>query len=155
MTPSQVTPLVDERASIDEALTSIVGSIREKKEQMSLRMSELGTAVHVKCESLREEINRNRQEVSRSENRLRESTDDHLAQNLSRTTREAEQREVRLNKDIEKLRNQQEQTLGTPDTRVDAMMKRRTQAIMDRLDGLLGNRSRSRNREANSREPNS
>ena len=33
------------------------------------------------------------------------------------------------------------------------MMERRTQAIIDRLDGLLGNRNVSRNGEANSGEP--
>ena len=55
---------------------------------------------------------------------------------------------------MEKLRSQQEQTLGTLDTKMDAMMERRTQAIMDMLDGLLGNRSGSTNREANSGEPN-
>ena len=49
-------------------------------------------------------------------------------------TREAEQRELRLRDDMEKLRIQQEQSLGTLDTKIDAMMERRTQAIMDRLD---------------------
>ena len=42
---------------------------------------------------------------------------------------------------MEKLRTQQEQTLMTLDTKIDAMMEMRTQAIMDRLDGLLGSRS--------------
>ena len=68
VTPPLVTPLVDNGASIEEALTNIVGSIGEQNEQMSLRMSELERAVHVERENLREEINRNRQEVSRSEN---------------------------------------------------------------------------------------
>ena len=104
-------------------------------------MSELERAVHVERESLREETNRNRQEDGRSEKRLKESTDEHIAKNLSRMTREAEQRELRLRDDMEKLRTQQEQTLGTLDTKIDAMMERRTQAIMDRLDGLLGSRS--------------
>ena len=54
---------------------------------------------------------------------------------------------------MEKLRIQQEQTLGTLDTKIDAMMERRTQAIMDRLDGLLGSRSGSKNGEPNSGEP--
>ena len=58
---------------------------------------------------------------------------------------------------MEKLRTQQEQTLGTLDTKIDAMMERRTQAIMDRLDGLLGSRSGPREGELNSgcptREP--
>ena len=53
----------------------------------------------------------------------------------------------------EKLRIQQEQTLGTRDSKIDAMMERRTQAIMDRLDGLLGSRSGSKNGESNSGEP--
>ena len=128
-------------------------SIAEQNEQMSIRMSELERAVHVERESLREKINRNRQEVSRSEKRLKERKGEHLAENLSRMTREAEQRETRLRDDMENLRIQQEQTLGTLDTRIDAMMERRTQAIMGRLDGLLGNRSGSRNREANSGEP--
>ena len=60
---------------------------------------------------------------------------------------------------MEKLRTKQEQTLGTLDTKIDAMMERRTQAIMDRLDGLLGLGSRSGPREGEpisggpSREP--
>ena len=120
---------------------------------MSIRMSELERAVHVERESLREEINRNRQEVGRCEKRLKERTDEHIAKNLSRMTREAEQRELRLRDDMEKLRTQQEQTLGTPDTKLEAMMERRTQAIMDRLDGLLGIRSGPREGEPNSGGP--
>ena len=58
VTPPLVTPLVDKRASMEEASTSIVDSIGEQNEQMSLRMSELERAVYVERESLREEINR-------------------------------------------------------------------------------------------------
>ena len=75
MTPPLVTPLVDDGASIEEALTNIVRCIGEQNEQMSLRMSELERAVHVERENLREEINRNSQEISRSEKRLKERTD--------------------------------------------------------------------------------
>ena len=42
---------------------------------------------------------------------------------------------------MEKLRIQQEPSFGTLDTKIDAMMERRTQAIMDRLVGLLGSKS--------------
>ena len=140
-------------ASIEEALTNIVDSVGEQNEQMSLRLSELERAVHVERESLREEINRNRQEVSRSEKHLKERTDEHLAKNLSRMTREAEQRETRLRDDMKKLSIQQEQTLGTLDTRIDAKMEKSTRTITDRLDGLLENRSGSRNGETNSGEP--
>ena len=153
VTPPLATPLVDNRASIEEALTNKVSSIGEQIEQMSLRMSKLGRAVHVERENLREEINRNRQEDSRSKKRLKERTAEHLAKNLSRMTREAEQRELRLRDDMEKLRIHQEQTHGTLDTKIDAMMERRTQAIMDRLDGLLGSRSGSKIGESNSGEP--
>ena len=83
VTPALVTPLVDESASIEEALTSIVDSIGEQNEQMSPRMSELERAVHVERESVREEINRNSQEVNRSEKRLKERTDEYLVKNLS------------------------------------------------------------------------
>ena len=153
VTPPLVTPLVENGASMEEALNNIVGSIGEQNEQMSIRMSELEKAVHVGRESLREEINRNRQEVGRSEKCLKERTDEHIAKNLSRMTREAEQRELRLRDDMEKLRTQQEQTLGTLDAKIDAMMERRIQANMDRLDGLLGSRSGSREGEPNSGSP--
>ena len=63
MRPPLVTPLVENGASIEEALTNIVGSIGEENEQMSLRMSELERTVHVERENLREEINCNRQKV--------------------------------------------------------------------------------------------
>ena len=157
VTPPLVTPLVDNGTALEEALNKIVDSIGDQNEQMSIRMSELERAVHVERESLRERINRNRQEVGRSEKRLKERTDEHIAKNLSRMTREAEQRELRLRDDMEKLRTQQKQTLGTHDTKLEAMMDRRTQAIMDRLDGLLGSRSGPREGEPNSggssREP--
>ena len=153
VTPPLVTPLVDNGAALEEALNNIVGSIGEQNEQMSIRMSELERAVQIERESLREEINRNRQEVGRSEKRLKERTDEHIAKNLSRMTREAEQRELRLRDDMEKLRVQQEQSLGTLDTKIDAMMERRTQAIMDRLDGLLGSKSGPKEGELNSGGP--
>ena len=47
VTPPLVTPLVDNGAALEEALTNIVGSIGEQNEQMSMRMSELERAVHV------------------------------------------------------------------------------------------------------------
>ena len=141
VTPPLVTPPVNNGAALEEALNNIVGSIGEQNEQMSRRMSELERAVHIERESLQEEINRNRQEIGRSEKRLKGRTDEHIAKNLSRMTREAEQRELRLRDDMEKLRVQQEQSLGTLDTKIDAMMERRTQAIMERLDGLLGSKS--------------
>ena len=91
VTPPLVTPLLDNGASIEEAWTNNVDSIGEQKKQMSL--------------SLREEINRNNQEVSRSEERFKKRTDEHLAKNLSQMPREAEQRELPLRDDMEKLRS--------------------------------------------------
>ena len=152
VTPPLVTPLVDNGTALEDALNNIVDSIREQNEQMSIRMSELERAVHVERESLREEINRNRQEVDRCEKRLKERTEEHIAENLSRMTRETEQRELRLRDDMEKLRTQQEQTLGTLDTKLEALMERRTQAIMER-DGLLGSRSGPIEEELNSGGP--
>ena len=92
---------MDNGASIEETLTNIMDSIREQNEQMSLRMSELEGAVHVERENLREEINRNRQEVIRCEKRLKERTVEHLAKNLSRMTRKAEQKDFKLGDDLE------------------------------------------------------
>ena len=152
MTPPLVTLLVDNEASMEEVLTRIVDSMVEQSEKMSLTMSELETAVHVERESLREENNSNRREVSRSEKRLKERTDEYLARNLSRMKREAEEREKRLRGDLEQLRSQQEQTLGTIDTRMDAMLEKCTQAIMERLDGRLGNMGGSLNGGTHSRE---
>ena len=153
VTPPLVTPIVENGVSLEEFLNNILGGIGEQNEQMSMRMSELERAVHVERESLREEINRNRQEVGSSEKRLKERTDEHIAKNLSRMTREAERRELHLREDMEKLRIQQEQSLGTLDTKIDAMMERRTQAIMDRLDGLLGSKSGPKEGEPNSGGP--
>ena len=68
-------------------------------------------------------------------------------------TTEAEQRELRLRDDMEKLRTQQVQTLGTLDTKIDAMMERRSQAIMDRLDGLLSSKSGPKDGQSNSGGP--
>ena len=81
---------MDNGAALEEALNNIVGSIGEQNEQMSIRMSEQEGTVHIERESLREEMNRNSQEVGRSEKRLNERTEEHITKNLSRMTREAE-----------------------------------------------------------------
>ena len=99
---------------------------------------------------MREEIHRNKQEVN--EERLKKRTDESSARMLSRMTREAEQKERRLKNDMEQLRSQEELTLGTLDTRIDAMMERGFQAIMDRLDGLWGTGIGSRNKGEQLRE---
>ena len=83
VTPPLVTPLVDNGAALEEALNNIVDSLGEQNEQMFFRMSELERAVHIERESLREEKNHNRQEVGRSEKRLKKRTDEHIAENLS------------------------------------------------------------------------
>ena len=97
-TPPLVTPLVDNGASIGEALARILDSMGK---QNSIRMSELERAVHVERESLSKVINCHRQEVSKSEKQLKGSTDEYLARNLSRMIKEAEEREKRLRGDLE------------------------------------------------------
>ena len=67
---------------LEEALNNIVDNLGEQNEQISIRMSELERAVHIERESLREEINRNRQELGRSEKRLKERADEHMAKKL-------------------------------------------------------------------------
>ena len=52
-------------------------------------------------------------------------------------TQEAEKREKRLWVDLKLLRSQQELTFGILDTRIDVMVERCTQTIMDRLNDLL------------------
>ena len=126
VTPSLVTPLVDSEASIEEALTNIVDSIGEQILQMSLLSIEealtnivdsigeqtLQESFHIERGSQREEINCNRQEVSRSEKRLKERTDEHMAKILSQTTRKAKQRDTRLRDHMEKFRSLKNIRLG-------------------------------------------
>ena len=108
---------------MEEALTRIMDSMDEQNEQILIRMSEQETAVRFEGESLLEEINRNRQEVSQS--------DEYLAKNLSRMTLEAKQREQQLRGDMKRIGSQKGQTLGALNTRIDTMMERCTQAKLD------------------------
>ena len=85
VTPPLVTPLVENGAPLEEALNNIVGSIGEQNEQMSIRMSELEKAVHVERESLREESNRNRQEVKKLEGKNGRAHSEELVTNDKRS----------------------------------------------------------------------
>ena len=89
-------------------------------------MSELDRAVHIGRESLREEINRNRQEVARSgrtlEKKERTST-------WRRTCREWQEKRnsesPRLRDEYGEVKNSARASpFGTLDTKIDAMMKR-------------------------------
>ena len=101
VTTSLGTPLVDNGTTMEEALICIVDSMFEQSEQMSKRMSALERAVHVERGSLREEINRNRQKVDKSEKGLVEREGEYMAKNMSRMTRVTEERERRLRGDVE------------------------------------------------------
>ena len=59
--------------------------------------------IELERESLRVEIIRNRQDVIRSEKRLKEKTDEYMAKNLPQMTRQAEEREKGLRVDLEHL----------------------------------------------------
>ena len=50
VTPPLVTPIVDFGASMEETMAKIVDSTVEQSEQMSVRKSELGRAVHIETE---------------------------------------------------------------------------------------------------------
>ena len=50
---------MDNRASVEETLTRTVDSMGGQTEQISIRMGEIESSVHVERESLREEVNRN------------------------------------------------------------------------------------------------
>ena len=144
---------MDNGAALEEALNNIVGSLGEQNEQMSIRMSELERAVHIERESLREEINRNRQEVGRSEKRLKERTDEHMTRELVANDKRGGTEGVTLKSRHGEVKNSARAVSGSLDTKIDAMMERRTQAIMDRLDGLLSSKSGPKEGEPNSGGP--
>ena len=75
---------------MEEAWTRIVENMGEQNEQMSIRKWAIRSSSNIESESPREEINRKKQEVSKSEKRLKERKDEQLARNWSRMTREAE-----------------------------------------------------------------
>ena len=104
-------------------------------QQFSIRSSELERAVHIERDNFLKEVARNSQETRQNEKRINERTNDLLAKKMSRKNREATE-------DLEQFWSQQEQALETFDTRLFVMMKRCTQAIMPRLNGVLnaGNR---------------
>ena len=110
-------------------------------------MSEIEKAVEVKLETLREEILRNKQEISQNDKRVMERTNEYEANNLSGMTREAE-RLTRLSEDMEQHRIQQGQAVGTVDTRLEVTMARSTSPKMDRLDDALKKRDRMNSRVA-------
>ena len=82
--------------------------------------------VHIERYCLRQEIHRNKQEASQSEKILKERKDERFARDLPPV---ADQREQRLRDDMEHF-SQQEQTLGTLDTKIVVTMERLTQAMM-------------------------
>ena len=63
--------LLDNRPSVEEALTKVVDSMGEQTEQVSLIMSELERAVRVERESLREGINRTKQKLVKAKGTCR------------------------------------------------------------------------------------
>ena len=76
VTPSLVTPLIDDRLSKEEFLTKVVGNVSEQQEHISNSVSKQERVFHSEREKACERRYIATKEVSESEKRLKERRDD-------------------------------------------------------------------------------
>ena len=125
----------------------------EQQQQVSNTMSELERAVLLERENLWNKSFESSRRPIRRKNACKKERMTTWLSNCHVKQRKAKQSEQRLRDYLKLLRSQQEQTLGTLESWLDAMMEIRTANKMDRLDHVMNcHEKRPRSSRTNSRD---
>ena len=137
----------------------VMTGLEELRRDMTKRIDRVGDRAHHQGqEELRDELTNVRSQARVDQAQLIRNTDQGLAEGLAQATKESEEREVRMTREIERLLNDHDKTYARTMTSLEKRLDAKSDLMMRKLDEILngGNgrsvRSRERSRQANDGE---
>ena len=104
---------------------------------MTKRMDRVGDRSHQGQEELRDELTNVRSQARVDQAQLIRNTDQGLAEGLAQATKESEETEVRMTREIERLLNDHDKTYAHTMTSLEKRLDAKSDMMMRKLDEIL------------------
>ena len=134
----------------------VMTGLKKLRRDMTKRIDQIKERAHQGQEKLRDELTNVKSQAKVDQAQVICNTDQSLAESLAQATKESEEREIRMTREIERLLNDRDTTYAHTMTSLEKRLDAKSDLMMRKLDEILngGNREerlapRERSRQAN------
>ena len=124
-----------------------ITGLQELRRDMTKRIDRVEERAHQGQEKLRDELTNVKSQARVDQAQLIRNTDQCLAESLAQATKESEEREIRMTREIERLLNDHDNTYAHKMTSLEKRLDVKSDLMMRKLDEIL-NRSNREERSA-------
>ena len=125
----------------------VMTGLQELRRNMTKRIDRVEKRAHQGQDKLRDELTNVKSQARVDQAQLIRNTDQCLAESLAQATKESEEREVRMTREIERLLNDHDNTYAHTMTSLEKRLDVKSDLMMRKLDEIL-NRSNREERSA-------
>ena len=151
-----LTPVSGAAGKISDMFAGVMTDLEEVRRDMTKKIDRNEERVRQGQEKLRDELINVKSQARVDQAQLIRNTDQCLAESLAQATKESEEREVRMTREIERLLNDHDNTYAHTMTSLEKRLDGKSDLMMRKLDEILsgGNREEcsapsERSRQAN------
>ena len=150
-----LTPASGAAGDISDMFAGVMIGLEELRRYMTKRVDRVEERAHQGQEKLRDELTNVKSQARKDQAQLVRNTDQCLAESLAQATKESEEREVRMTREIDRMLNDHDNNYAHTMTSLEKRMDAKSDLMMRKLDEVLngGNRDeRSAPRERSRQE---
>ena len=152
----RVTPASGTAGDVSDMFAAVMTGLEELRLDMTKRIDRVKERAQKGQEKLRDELSNVKSQARVDRAQLIRNTDQCLAESLAQATKESEEREVRMTREIERLLNNHDNTYAYTMTSLEKRLDVKSDLMMRKLDEILNGSNREgrsapreRSRQAN------
>ena len=149
-------PLLGAAGDISDMFAGVMTGLDELRRDMTKRIDQVDERAHQGRENLRDELTHVKSQARVDQAQLIPNTDQCLAESLAQASKESEEREARMTREIERLLNDHDNTYAHTMTSLEKRLDAKSDLMMRKLDEILNgsNREEHSNPRERSRQAN-
>ena len=132
-----LTPTSGAAGEISEMFAGVMTGLEELRRDMTKRMDRVEERAHQGKESLRDELTHVKSQAIINQAQLIRNTDQCLAESLAQASKESQDREARMTREIEQLLNDHDNTYAHTMTSLEERLDAKSDLMMRMLDEIL------------------
>ena len=147
-----LTPVLATASDLSDKFAGVMTGLEELRHDMTKRMDRVEEGAQKgHQERLRDELTNVKSQARIDQAQLIRDTDQCLAESLAMATKESQERDVRMTREIQRLLNDHDTTYGHTKTNLEKRLDAKTDLLMRKLDEILSGSNRQ-SRPASTRD---
>ena len=137
-----LTPVSGAAGDISDMFAGVMTGVEELRRVMTKRIDRVEERAHQGQEKLRDELTNVKSQARVDQAQLIRNTDQCLAESLAQATKESEEKEVRMTREIERLLKDHDKTYAHTMTSLEKRLDAKSDLMMRKLDEILNGSNR-------------